>query len=339
MTEELKRLCSLPGVSGREDAVREYILAQIESCADSVSVDAMGNVIAFVKGKKAAESGKKLMLCAHMDEVGIIVTEITDDGYLKFDFIGEADRRSILGKTVFLGEKAVPGVIGMKAIHLTEKAERSRLPKTDAMYVDIGAESREEAEKLVSPGDTGCFDAHAVEFGDGFLRAKALDGRVGCAVLLALIRRGSPADAWFVFTAQEEVGCRGAAAAAYRIRPDLSVVLSSAAAADLPGLSGGKKGCSPGKGPVLPVTDGGTIYDRGLYRSLNAAAEKQGIPVQNIARVFEDTDAKVIQRSGSGVRTAALSAALRGSRTPSCVGRVKDFEDMLRLLTAYMEEL
>ena len=205
--------------------------------------------------------------------------------------------------------------------------------------MDIGCRSREEAEKLVSLGDTGAFDDHIVEFGEGFLRAKAIDDRVGCAVMLALIEEGVPVDCHFAFTVQEEVGCRGATAAAFRIRPELCLVLEGTTAADLPSQQGSERVCAPGKGPVLPFMDGGSIYDRGLWRQLTALAEEKGIPWQTKTWISGGTDASSIQKSGCGVRVAAISAAVRYIHSPSCVGCTEDFENMLRLARAYLETL
>ena len=134
------------------------------------------------------------MLCAHMDEVGVIITRITDDGFLKFDFVGGVDRRVAIGKPVVIGEKKVPGVIGLKAIHLTTKEERKKAPKTESLYIDIGAKDRESAEKLVELGDYGAFVCQPEEFGDGLFKARAIDDRVGCAIMLKLLEEDLPLD-------------------------------------------------------------------------------------------------------------------------------------------------
>jgi len=182
----LKELCLLSGVSGDEDEVRQYIMDKASPFAGSLRTDALGNLIVFKKGKKS--TGNKLMLCAHMDEVGIIVTRITDEGFLKFDFVGGVDRRVAIGKPVSIGPNQVPGVIGLKAIHLTTREERKKAPKTDALYIDIGARDKESAEKLVELGAYGAFVCEPEEFGDGLFKARAIDDRVGCAVMLKLTR-------------------------------------------------------------------------------------------------------------------------------------------------------
>ena len=333
----VKELCALNGVSGNEGAVRDHIAARVRPYAETVETDAMGNLLVFVKGARAPK--QKIMLAAHMDEVGVIVTGVTEEGYLKFDFAGGVDRRVVIGKRVSVGDKAIPGVIALKAVHLLEDGEGKKVPAVKSMHIDIGCRTREEAEQLVSLGDTGAFDGHIVEFGSGFLRSKAIDDRVGCAVMIGLIEEGLPVDCHFAFTVQEEVGCRGAAAAAFRIRPEIALVLEGTTAADLPSQQGNEKVCAPGKGPVLPFMDGSSIYDRGLWKELTALAEAKGIPWQTKTWISGGTDASSIQKTAAGARVAAISAAVRYIHSPSCVGYTEDFENMLRLAGAYLETL
>ena len=206
MIELMKQLCALPGPSGCEDAVREFVLEKVKPFADEIKTDAIGNIMVFRKGKKALE--RPVVVCAHMDEVGVIIKQITDDGMLKFGFVGGVDPRVVIGRPVRFGD--VQGVIGIKAVHLTTAAERRTMPKTKDLYIDIGAASKAAAEDKVSLGDYGVFDSAVVEFGDGLIKAKAIDDRVGCAALLKLIEDKPPIDTWFCFTVQEEVGLRGA---------------------------------------------------------------------------------------------------------------------------------
>ena len=190
MLEELKTLCRLSGVSSHEDDVRSYIRTQAEPYAHSIRVDAMGNLIVFKKGAKSAP--EHLMLAAHMDEVGLMIDRIHDDGTLGFQFVGGVNRAVVIGKKVYLGERRIPAVVGMKPIHLTTAEERKKVPKTKDLYLDIGCSSKEEAEKLVELGDVGVFSDDVREFGNGLLKAKAIDDRVGCAVLLDLLRGDLP---------------------------------------------------------------------------------------------------------------------------------------------------
>lgn len=337
MRSELFELCRLNGVSGDENVVREYIREKAAPYADSMRTDAMGNLIVFKKGKKS--TGNKLLIAAHMDEVGLIVTRITDDGFLKFDFVGGVDRRVAIGKPVRLGPEGVPGIIGLKAIHLVKRDEMKKTPKTDALYVDIGAKNREEALKLVQPGTYGSFVGEPEEFGDGMLKAKAIDDRAGCAIMLDLIRQELPMDVTFAFTVQEEVGTRGAFGAAFSVTPEIGLVLETTTAANLPDVEPHRQVCVPGKGPVISYMDGGTIYDRPLFEKLRDLAEENNIPWQTKEYIAGGNDARTIQRTKTGVRVAAISAAVRYLHAPASVGSMKDFEDMKQLVALFLNDL
>ena len=335
MIEKVKALCALSGVSGNEDAVREFIISEIKDHADEIKTDVMGNIMAFKKG--AVTPAEKIMLCAHMDEVGIMVTSITDDGYLKFDCVGGIDRRVLIGKTVFIGEKRVFGVIGNKAIHLVKLAERESIPKLDDMYIDIGAQTKAEAEAQVKQGDTGAFSPEVFEFGDGFIKAKALDDRIGCAVMMDIIKQDIPCDCHFVFTVQEEVGLRGAATATYKIEADTALIVEGTTAADIPGVGAGKKICTAGGGVVIPFMDGGTIYDRGLYETLTRLAEENDIPWQTKTYISGGTDGAAIQRSRGGVKTAGIAVPVRNIHSPGCVCAVSDIMNIRALAYKFLE--
>lgn len=334
MLELLSALCCLDGVSGDEAAVREFIREQAAPFADAIRTDALGNLIVQKKGTKS--SGNYLMLCAHMDEVGVIVTRITDEGFLKFDFVGGVDRRVAIGKSVVLGPEKIPGVIGLKAIHLVSKEDEKKVPKTDSLYLDIGAKDKEEAKALVEPGTYGAFVGTPEALGQGLLKAKAIDDRIGCAILLQLLKEELPLDVTFVFTAQEEVGTRGAFGAAFSVTPEVALVLETTTAADLPDVEGHRMVCALGKGPVISYMDGATIYDRGLFEDLRRLAEDNGIPWQTKEYIAGGNDARTIQRTKSGVRVAAVSAAVRYLHAPASVGSTADFENMLRLTRLFL---
>ena len=202
-----------------------------------------------------------------------MVKKIEEDGTLRFSTVGGIDRRVLLGKRVFVGEKRIPAVVGSKPIHLTTKEDRKNVPKLDQLYLDLGVENREEAEQLVSLGDVATFDPEWMEFGNRMLKAKAIDDRVGCAVLLTLLKEELPMDCTFVFSAQEEVGTRGAFGYAFSVKPEIALVAEGTTASDIPGTPEHMTVCAPGLGPVIPFMDGGTIYDRGLFE---AAAEPGG---------------------------------------------------------------
>ena len=325
MIELMKELCALPGPSGCEDAVRAFVLKRVKPFADEIRTDAIGNVMVFRKGRKALD--RPVALCAHMDEVGVIIKKITEDGMLKFGFVGGVDPRVVIGRPVRFGD--VPGVIGIKAVHLTTAAERRTMPKTKNLYIDIGATSRAAAEKLVSLGDYGVFDSAATEFGDGLIKAKAIDDRVGCAALLRLLEDEPPVDTWFCFTVQEETGLRGAA----------SMVLEGTTAADLAEVKGADAVCRVRGGVVLPFMDGATIYDAALFELLRDACTKRGIPWQTKTRVAGGTDAGRIHRSRAGVRVCAAAAPVRYIHSPSSVAAKADCEAVLAAARAFLEEL
>ena len=337
MLDTLETLCCLEGVTGGEDEVRDYILERALPHADEICTDALGNLMVFKKG--AVTPAKKVMLCAHMDEVGLIVTQITDEGYLRFSQAGGLDRRVILGKKVFVGAGRVLGVVGSKAVHMTTAEQRKKLPEMRDMYIDIGAASREDAEKLVHIGDLAAFDDTVVRFGDSFIKAKAIDDRVGCASMLKLIESDIPCDCWFAFTVQEEVGTRGAAVAAKSIRPDVALILEGTTAADIPGAEGADRVCELGKGIVIPFMDRGTIYDKTLFKTLTRLAEENEVPWQTKSKISGGTDASVVQRSEAGVAVAAVSVPVRNIHSPACVAKCAECEDQLRMARLFLAEM
>ena len=238
-----------------------------------------------------------------------------------------------------VGEKRIPGVIGLKAIHLTSAEERKRVPKLTDYYIDIGAKNREEALAQVELGDVCTFVSDAVEFGDGMLKAKAIDDRVGCAVMVKLLEEELPMDCTFVFSAMEEVGCRGAFGAAFSVTPEIALVLEGTTAADVPALPEERQVCWPGKGPVLSWMDNGTIYDRALFERLRALAEENGLQWQMKHYVSGGTDARAIQRTRAGVRVAGVSAAVRYLHAPNSVCSLSDAEQILALVRLFLQDM
>ena len=330
----LKQLCALSGVSSREDAVREYIRGIALPYADEIRTDAIGNLIIFKKGNKP--TGNYLLLSAHMDEVGLMIRRVEKSGVLSFDTVGGIDRRVLLGKRVYVGDNRICGVIGNKPIHLTSGAERKKVPALDQMYIDIGAADQAEAQSIIEPGDVAVFDSECVEFGNGLLKAKAIDDRVGCAVLLTLLQEKLPMDCTFVFSCQEEVGTRGASGYAFSVHPEVALVVEGTTAADIPGTPDSQRICALGEGPVIPFMDGGTIYDRGLFELLRTVAEQENILWQTKQRIAGGTDARTIQRSRGGVRVAGLAAAVRYIHSPSSVASIADCEDLVRLARGFI---
>lgn len=334
LRETLKTLCSLRGPSSGEEEVRDYLKHRLEGYVDSMRVDALGNLICFKKGKKTAPN--KLMVCAHMDEVGLMVKNITDEGYLKFDTVGGIDRRVLIGKPVWVGLEAIPGVIGLQAIHCTTAEERKTVAKLEEFYIDIGCESREEAERKVEKGDFVTFQTDSLEFGDQLFKSKAIDDRIGCAVMVELMERELPMDVTFVFTVQEEVGARGAFGATFAVKPEKALILEGTTAADLAGMDEAKKVCRVGGGPVVPFMDGGSVYDRELFEELRDLAEEHQIPWQTKEYLSGGTDAQVIQRRGAGCRVCAISAAVRYLHAPTSVVSLTDCDHILALAEKFL---
>lgn len=325
MLELLRELCALRGVSGGEEPVSEYLRAQAELFADDLRTDALGNLLVYKKGASAGKG--TLMLAAHMDEVGLIVTDITQAGLLRFACVGGIDRRVLPGKRVEVGQGALPGVIGLPPAAPGER----RAPEVEQLCIDIGAGGRNEAEALVQPGDLVSFAGPLEQMPGGLIRAKALDDRLGCAVLLALLRRDLPRDAWFAFTVQEELGTRGAGPAVARIQPDAAIVVEGTTAADLPDVPPGQEICTVGGGVVIPFQDGGTLYDPALTALARRTAEEAGIPWQTKRRIAGGTDAGRIHISGTGVPCLGLACALRNIHSPASVGSLRDVEQLLEL--------
>lgn len=322
MTELISRLCSFDSVSGDERKVREFIISQIDGYCDW-KTDALGNIIVFKKGKNKAV--KKVMIDAHMDEVGIIITSVTSDGFLKFKTVGGIDTAALMFRQVTIGGE-LNGVIGGKPIHLINDAQRKKLPEKDSLYIDIGARSKEEALSLVRIGDCAVING-AFEAVDGKIISKALDDRIGCALLITLLKEESEYDFYASFSVQEELGLRGAKTAAYAINPESAIVLEATTAADTAGVEEEKTVCKLGKGPAVSFMDGATVYDRNYYN----AALNSNISCQPKAAVSGGNNSGVIHLSREGVRTVVISVPCRYIHSCSSVADINDCQNALKL--------
>lgn len=329
MRELLKEMCLINGVSGDESAVRDYIISKIEGRCD-YRVDNLGNLICFCKGRKSSD--KKLMICAHMDEVGFIVTYIREDGTLSFGEVGGVDPSVVIGRQVTVGKSGISGVVGSTAVHNLSKEEREKPVEMNSLYIDIGAADKSEAEKYVSLGDCVYFDSEFVELGERRVKSKAIDDRAGCAMMIKLILEQPEFDTYFVFNVQEEIGLRGSRVSTFAVGPDLAIVLESTTAADIDGVSGAKKVCTLGGGPVVSFMDRSTVYDKELYHMAFQTAADLGIPCQTKTMIAGGNDAGAIHVSGRGVRTIAVSVPCRYLHSPSCVIQMSDLENSLGLV-------
>jgi putative aminopeptidase FrvX len=334
--DTLKKLCSIEGVSGRENKVCEFILARLKaSPADiDVSVDALGNVIADVKGNNRTH--KKIMFAAHMDEVGFIITDATDDGYLRFSPVGGIDSAVVFGRRVRINKHI--GVIAGKAVHQCKDDEKNTVPDFDKLLIDVAADSREDALKIARPGDVAVFDSEFTILPGGLIKARALDDRAGCALLLYLASHTPQYDITLTFTVQEEVGLRGAKTAAFGVSPDIAVVVDSTTAADTAGVKPEKHVCRVGSGPVISFMDKRTLYDKNLYDQIFCTAQREGVAVQAKTAVAGGNDAGAIHLSRTGVRVAAVSLPCRYIHSPSSVISKKDLEQTAKLLDSLVTD-
>ena len=324
----LEKLCTADGISGDEGSVRELIINEIKPFADEIRTDNLGNIIVFKKGKN--RPGARLMLSAHMDEVGFMVTDITADGYLRFDEVGGLDRRVVPGKTVTVGKNKINGVIGVKPVHLSSGEERTVVAKLTDMYIDIGAGSREDALSLVSYGDSVNFNS--IYENNGYtIKSKAIDDRFGCLALIELIKSELEYDMHFVFAVQEEVGLRGAKVAAYSVNPDFAIVVETTTAADIAGVEETRQVCNLGEGAVISVMDRRTIYDKRMAEMAFECAEKAGARAQYKRAVAGGNDSGAIHQSRGGVKTLAISLPCRYLHSSVTVANTSDCDDIIKI--------
>ncbi len=344
----LEQLSNAFGVSSVEGDVRKLILEAAKPYADAWRVDTMGNLFVTRRAKTAqagVDSPLRVMVCAHMDEVGFIISEAKSNGRLKFKPIGGFDRRVLLGKAVVVGKDRIPGVIGLKPVHLLREGEYDRVDRIESMYIDIG-----EGNGKVSVGDFATF---ATQFGPlggqplrsrrdrGLVKGKAFDDRVGCAVLLELLKGDYSIDLEAVFTVQEEIGLRGARVAAYATNPNLAFVLECTAADDLPPANDDAPEGIPrlGQGPAITITDRSFIADRRLVDLLIQTAEAEKLPYQFKRPGIGGTDAGAVHLTREGVATSVISVPARYIHSPVAVLDLADFWNTVKLMQATLQRL
>jgi putative aminopeptidase FrvX len=326
----LKQLSEVIGVSGAEEEVRSLILGQIDGHADDVKIDNLGNVLALKRG--TGRNRLRVLVAAHMDEVGFMVTGYNSNGTLKMAAVGGLDPRILLGKRVLVGPDRLPGVIGAKPTHLLTATDRDKVVQIKSMRIDIGTTTRDKAKAKVELGTRAGFDTPFANLG-ATARGKAFDDRVGCAVLVKLLR-GEPFsfDLHALFSVQEEVGLRGAGVAAHAIDPDAAFVLEGTIADDLPKEDDVSPTTELGKGPALSVMDRSTIYDKRLNKLLADTAQELGIAHQYKQPGLGGTDAGSIHRARSGVPTAAVSVPCRYIHSPAAILNKRDYRNTEKLV-------
>ena len=326
----VKELCNLPGPTSFEDTVRDFIRER--AIADEIYTDSMGNLICHKKG-----NGKKVMVAAHMDEVGLIVTEITDKGFLRFSSLGGVETTVLCSKKVLIGENRVPGIVSAKAIHLQKRTEELVPLKLSDLCIDIGAKDKDRAKELINLGDYAVFDGEYTEFGENLVKSKALDDRVGCAILLELMKEQYHHDMYFVFTVQEEIGLRGATVATNSIKPDIALVLEGTTCSDVYGSKPHNQVTTLGGGAVMTAMDRAAISDEKYFDYITNIARKNSIPLQIKRTSMGGTDAGAIQRSGIGVKTAVLAVPCRYLHSPVSVMNKIDMESVYQLAKATLQ--
>jgi putative aminopeptidase FrvX len=329
---DLKELSELNGVSGDEIRVREYIKKRIRKYATRISEDPYGNLIV----RKGSDKGPRIMLAAHMDEVGLMITGIEKSGLLRFHAIGMMSN-VLMAKRVFIGKDKVLGVIGHKPIHLAKEEELKKVPKIKDLFIDIGRSSKKDAGKVVQVGDYASFGTEYRENGNS-IQGKALDNRIGCFILLRMIME-SDLSAFYSFTVQEEVGLRGARIAADRVRPDVAIAVDTTSSGEWPEEGDTPQYPALGAGAVVTTADRSVICDDKLVRTIRETAEREKIPYQDKRPMIGGTDAGSMHVAGAGVRSAVISVPARYIHSPLSFAHKGDILAVEKLLSCSMRNI
>ncbi|WP_350344933.1 M42 family metallopeptidase [Proteinivorax tanatarense] len=325
----LKSLSECHGVAGNEVSVSKLIKEHLQDYVDEFQYDYLGNLVA-IKGKD--KKGPKIMLAAHMDEVGLMVTSIEPNGLLRFKPVGGLDVRVLVSKPVVIGSKMIKGVIGAKPIHLQQSSERKNALGYSQLYIDIGASSKEEASKVVEIGDYVSFDTQFSKISDCLVKGKAFDDRVGCYILAEILKKDYPFPIYGAFTVQEEVGLRGATVAAYNVQPDLAIVLEGTSASDVPESDKHRFSTTMGKGPALSVMDASIIVDKNLLKEIVKVADDFDIKYQFRQTAVGGNDAGKIKLTRDGIDTFTISMPCRYIHSPVSFLNLNDLESGINLV-------
>jgi endoglucanase len=330
----LEKLCNAIGVSGDEGEVRTIVLDEIKPYVDEVKVDALGSVLAVKHGR--GRKRMRVMVDAHMDEVGFFIVADEGDGIYRFETIGGIDPRYLLGKQVFVGRERTPGIIGGKPVHLMEASERSRKVPVDALRIDIGLAGKAKV------GDRAGFATKFRRAGPSIM-SKAIDDRIGVATLIELIKN-APAniDICAAFSVQEEIGLRGAKVAAQYFKPDMAFAIDSTPAHDLPVYDGSENtsyNVKLGLGPAIYIADGSALHDKRLVRFLSEVGDAGKIPYQFRQPGGGGTDSAAIQKALAGVPAVSVSVPHRYTHSPISISRVDDWKNTINLLHAALKRI
>jgi endoglucanase len=340
MIKLIKSLCEAHGVPGNEDEVKSIIHSELKDCC-KIESDVMGNLIV-----RKGEGQKKFMIATHMDEVGLMVRHIDEQGFIKFMKLGGFFDQTILNQSVVVHTKngRLPGVIGSKPPHLMEEKEKNKVIKTKDMFIDVGAGDEKAAKKLgVTVGDFITFDMPFRELKNGLITGKAFDNRLGCAVMVEVMKKiKTKHTIYSVGTVQEEVGLKGARTSAYNLEPDSALAIDVAPAGDFPGTKPEESRIKINGGPVITVVDGrgrGIITHPKVREALIKTAEEYKIPYQLEVGEGGTTDATAIQLTKGGIHSGVVSVPTRYIHTPVEVASLKDVENTAKLVVSYLENL
>ncbi len=333
---DLKTLTEINAPAGHEQPIRRALLEELKGKGFNPYIDKMGNVIVVKEGNGPAPR-KRVMVSAHMDEVGLIVTGHAEGGFLKVNQAGGIDPRVLISKRVLVGDDNIPGVIGAVAIHLQSPADRARVMGYRDITVDIGATDKKEAERKAPIGTYISFDTPYVEYGEGYACGKAFDDRVGCWTILRLLEEELPCDLIAAFVSEEEVGCRGASGAAFSQEPDIGIVLEGTTCNDLGDIPEVSQVCKAGQGVAVSFMDGSSIANRKLFKKALEVGAKAGIAHQVKSSVSGGNDGGVIQRAREGIPVVVLSVPCRYIHSPSTVVKLSDVESQFELCKALLK--
>ena len=327
----LREYTSAFGVSGCEKEIREIIKDKVKELGET-RIDKMGNLILHKVG-----TGKRVMLAAHMDEIGFIITKICEDGRIKFEPVGGIDPRILISKRVVFGRTKQIGVIGSKPIHLQSNAERFTPIALKDLFIDIGAKNKEEVKKYVKLGDYATFDSEYVDMGN-FIKAKALDDRVGCAIITDVFSEDFKLDLYGAFTVQEEVGTRGAGVVAFSVEPEIAIIIEGTTCADFAKEEKDHVTTS-GWGPAISILDRSSSASEVLLKLVCEVADKHQIPYQLRRGIVGGNDAGTISRSRAGCLTIAISVPTRYIHSPISMINKNDYNNTLRLVKLVLKSL
>ena len=333
--ERLKDYCSILAPSGMEKPMRKRIIEDIKDSGAEWRVDPNGNLIVFKKGR--ARRDKKLVVAAHMDEVGFMASYIDEEGYVRIENVGGIDRRVVSGRRIMFCGSNLVGVVASKAIHIQTKEEIGKCEPINEMRVDIGCYDRESAEKRVRIGDCATFCPNYEEFGNELIKSKAIDDRFGCAVMVELINSDLEYDTYFAFDTCEEIGCDGAKEVCYQLNPDIAVILESTTAGDICGTPAEKAACTVHGGAVISHMDNSTVYDKELVKLAMELGKEKGIPCQLKNTVAGGNEARAYQREACGARVLAISAPTRYIHSACSVAAKEDLTAVAAMTKTIIE--